>query len=488
MQTEQIIEFKPDRAFWNRWRDSKTELLRAGFRVFKRGDDWIGTQRIWIDEPDPIFLGNLPELTDTSNLREYQLPSVQRLVYAVRTYGGGLDQSDTGTGKTYVALGVAKNLGLPVFIVCPVPAIPSWKRAIKLTETECLGIVNYEHLRTKKNKYVDRDKEEIFLHDCLVIYDEAHKVKNIDTINSEIALLFYQKKYKMLFLSATLADKPQQLETVARCSGLLDRQSWNGFLSRIGVSIVQGTWGIEYAYSPDSFRKLNKILVEECRATRIRKADLPEQFKKAIIEPILVDFGKEVQKAYSELYDKILHYEKLEDKATGLVETLRARQKCELAKVGWFVSSAREYMEEGLSVICFVNFRETGQAIAEQLQCDFIFGDRTPEEREGMRQRFQRNENHCLVLTSATGGASIDLHDIAGRQRISLISPTWSAQELLQIFGRTDRDGSLSPSICKIVFAESTIEESVYESVLGKVENISTLNDGDMQSFSLTKV
>ena len=83
------------------------------------------------------------------------------------------------------------------------------------------------------------------------------------------------------------------------------------------------------------------------------------------------------------------------------------------------------------------------------------------------------------------GGESISLHDLNGRPRASVISPSFSAREIIQACGRTPRAGALSPAVQYIVFAAKTIEEIACKSVAKKADNIETLNDGDLGAWFL---
>ncbi len=73
------------------------------------------------------------------------------------------------------------------------------------------------------------------------------------------------------------------------------------------------------------------------------------------------------------------------------------------------------------------------------------------------------------------------MHDINGKYpRVSLISPTFSAQDLKQALGRIHRAGAKSPAIQKIIFCAGTVEEKVAKKVAMKIKNIDTINDGDI--------
>jgi hypothetical protein len=112
-----------------------------------------------------------------------------------------------------------------------------------------------------------------------------------------------------------------------------------------------------------------------------------------------------------------------------------------------------------------------------------IFDGRDHNAREIARQKFMDGAISVLILQSAAGSASIDLHDVVGGcPRMTFISPTYHAETMIQMLGRAVRFGAKSPVIQRIVFAEGTIEEKVYQVVEGKAKNIRALNDGEWVS------
>jgi hypothetical protein len=82
------------------------------------------------------------------------------------------------------------------------------------------------------------------------------------------------------------------------------------------------------------------------------------------------------------------------------------------------------------------------------------------------------------------GGVGISLHDVNNRPRVSLISPSYSAVDLIQSLGRINRAGSLSPAIQKILVASGTIEENIRKKLENKVNNLNAIMDSDLDFFS----
>lgn len=139
-------------------------------------------------------------------------------------------------------------------------------------------------------------------------------------------------------------------------------------------------------------------------------------------------------------------------------------------------------MADGKSVVCFVNFRQTLEALLNKMEKHnpiYIAGDQSASDREDSINAFQSNAHHFLVCQIAAGGVGVSLHDLHGRPRVSLISPTYSAIDLKQALGRIHRSGSKSPALQYILFAANSVEEEVSQSVRRKLRNIDLLNDGD---------
>lgn len=88
-------------------------------------------------------------------LLAYQIPHKLQMLEALNIRKRVLDASDTGTGKTYVAIALCKELGLEPFIICPKSVIPIWDDVCKFFNVEYFGISNYEML--KNCRYYTKD-------------------------------------------------------------------------------------------------------------------------------------------------------------------------------------------------------------------------------------------------------------------------------------------------------------------------------------------
>jgi hypothetical protein len=90
-----------------------------------------------------------------------------------------------------------------------------------------------------------------------------------------------------------------------------------------------------------------------------------------------------------------------------------------------------------------------------------------------------------LIVNSAAGGIALSLQDLDGNfPRGGLASPSFSAVEMIQLFGRLCRDGGKSKSFYRVVLADKTVETKVWRAFQTKQGNIRALNDGDLNPYN----
>jgi len=438
---------------------------------------------------------------NVKGLKEFQIPSVAKLCAAILKNKAALDGSDTGAGKTYTAVGVARELNMGIAVVCPKAVIYSWNKVIK----DHFGmkpefVLNYESVKTGKYKDIGVWKSvskistrEVFTwnipKNTLLVFDESHRLKGHGTQNSEIAIAAKKQGYKILCCSATNAINPIELKCVGLITGLYKTGKWLAFLREHGCE--QGRFGWEFSGDKDVLKKLHADLFLD-RGVRVRRDDIkgfPDS--EVIAEAYNIDekSQKELKEVYEEM-EKELKYLQAQCKNTkeyqinSMVIMLRARQQAELIKVPLFVEMVEDALEDGMSVVIFVNFSETVRALSKRLNTNcVVWGENKGNERDVYIADFQADKKRVIIVNIKAGGAGLSLHDLNGNYpRLSLISPTPSAVDLRQALGRVWRDGGKTKSLQKIIFAANTVEEEVCEKVKLKLSALDTINDGDLQS------
>ena len=386
-------------------------------------------------------------------------------------------------------------------IVCPKAVKESWKRVIKnhfKLWGKCVGVINYEALRTGKSdnmfaSYVKRRdthrKEFVWKipKNTLIVWDEAQKLKNAKTKNSEMCMAALKQGYKMLFCSATMATNPLELRTVGQCIQLF-KNNKQYYEWAYAHGVVKGRFGMEFRGNVDALKKLSHDIFVN-RGVRLNRDSIPN-FPESQIIAECYEMDKEdqdkINSAYEEMQLELLKIEKLlkkDKKSTELTAILRARQKVEMIKVPLFVEMVEDALENNMSVVVFCNFTETIEALSQRLNTKCIVNGEAKyaKSRQQSIDDFQADKQRVILINLAAGGAGLSLHDVTGKYpRLALISPSYSAVNMRQATGRVWRDSAKSKSIQKIVFVSGTVEEKVCNSVNQKLANLDLLNDGDM--------
>lgn len=487
--------------FWTLWRGSKDELAAQGISVIKKKDDmdnlyWAVrriTKELLGEDPIPQLV--VPVLLSNSkNLLKYQITPTSQIVSSLLSNKISIDASDTGTGKTYMNLKAAKELGYTPGIICTKNGIPDWIKVCRFIGVRPLFIINWESAKSAKFPYIEKTRHDYTgkysykwkipkSEKILLIFDEVHKANNKGTQNQD--LLLAARYIPICGLSATLAESLPQLRAIGSLLGLFEIDKFPEWLKTNGlIKDKYKNW--KSLTDKKDMIKVSKFIFPSF-GTRINKDNLPDfPDIQNIAKLYPIKEAKSQNEHYKELLGKIKEFKNSDSQGKLLALTGKYRELAELNKVDLLVDLARDHRENGHSVIIFVNYRETLRQISEKLKCDcLIHGGQTGKQGEALRLKniddFQKNSAAILIATIAAGGTSISLHDLHGEHpRVSLICPTYNAKELIQVLGRTHRAGAKTKATNYLIYGENTIEEKVFNSVVSKMNNINLLNDGDL--------
>jgi superfamily II DNA or RNA helicase len=445
------------------------------------------------------------------NLLPYQVDSFNRLVAAVRTYGVGQDSSETGVGKTHVGCATCKELGLRPAVVCPKNLIPVWRRTCQAWGLpEPVFILNYEQIRTGKTSFLSWEQSRRARlaswkvpTGTLLIFDEVHRCAGQNSLNSKMLAAVRRYGIPTLCLSATAAESPLKLKALGYVLRLHDggesfwkfctthgciKNYWGGVEFPKGTARPGSRLAAQIERARQGLAKLHESIFQGIsgnppKGARVRIADLGDAFPETLITAEAYDFG-DLSVAYQNFEQKDAKDAKpSEGEDSPLVAMLRARQAAELLKAPGLAEMAADAVEEGQSVVIFVNFRATLAALRGLIpELSVIEGDTPMDERAAVLRRFGADEVRIVAVNLATAGEGLDgLQDLRGEfPRLTLISPGFSAVQIKQALGRVHRANAKTKSIQRIVFAAGTVEEQACEAVRAKLANMAILNDGDL--------
>ena len=421
--------------------------------------------------------------------------------------GVACDQSETGTGKTYVAAWLAKNLNSPVVIVCPKVVIPSWTKVLSYFGIKAHCLINYEklirgnteHLSFKDGKDTGPSDYTInFPKNSLVILDEVHKCKSATSKNSDFLIKLKMDGYKSLLLSATSATNPLEMKAFGFATTLHNLVSYRHFITSSGA--YAGRYGgfqidLQSQKTIEAMSNIHNTLFNLYKvSSRMTRKMFDKIFPDNHVMAECFDMGTNT--------DKINRvYEQMEAEMAALEESsinysqhhfaimTKARRMAELLKVPTMVEMIEDWYDEGISPVVFVNFTDTVEAIEKQLaknrkfdgKIARIVGGQSDKVRQKDIEDFQSDNKRIMIANLAAGNAGVSLHDLIGNHpRGSIISPSYSAINLLQALGRIHRAEGKTTCIQKVMFADGTIEVEACKRVQCKLNNLECLNDGDL--------
>ena len=425
--------------------------------------------------------------------------------------GVACDQSETGTGKSYVAAWIAKNLNSPVVIVCPKIMIPAWTKVLSYFGIKAHCLINYEklirgnteHLSFKDGKDNGPSDYTInFPKNSLVILDEVHKCKSATSKNSDFLIKLKMDGYKSLLLSATAATNPLEMKAFGFATTLHNLTSYRQFITDSGAYV--GRYGgfqidLQSQKTVEAMSNIHDKLFNLYKvSSRMTRKMFDKIFPDNHVMVECFDMGTNTDKI-----NKV--YQQMESELAALEESsvnysqhhfaimTKARRMAELLKVPTMVEMIEDWYDEGISPVVFVNFTDTVEAIEKQLaknrkfdgKIARIVGGQSDKVRQKDIELFQSDNKRIMIANLAAGNAGVSLHDLNGNfARGAIISPSYSAINLLQALGRCHRAEGKTPVIQKVMFAAGTIEEDACKRVQSKLNALECLNDGDL-SYSV---
>ena len=446
---------------------------------------------------------------NTDSLLVPQREHAVNMLNSIYLNGVAADLSETGTGKTYVAAWVAKQLNVPLVVICPKVVRKDWGEVLANFGIKANVIINYEklvrgnteHLTFKNDNHDYVENYQIhFPKDALVILDETHKCKALKSKNSNMLVALKQQGYKLFLLSATAATNPIEMRSFGYATLLHNLYGFKTFLKDCNVSINRyGAFHVdmENNLTRASMRNMHNVLFNQLKvAGRMTRKMFGNIFPDNRVKAEAFDMGANTDKI-NRVYEMMeAELDALEESSSNYKQhqfaiMTKARRMAELLKVPTIVEMIEDLFDEGVSPVVFVNYTETVEAINKKLaqknkfnnKVAFIVGGQSNKARDNDIADFQSNVKKIMIANLSAGNAGISLHDLNGEfPRHSIISPSFSAIHMIQSLGRIHRAEGKSPCMQTIMFASDTIEEHACKRVQTKINNLDALNDGDLTS------
>jgi hypothetical protein len=481
---------------------------------------------------------------NSAGLYPYQVTLGDHFVKLLRAGQNVLDGSKMGSGKTFTAGGVIRELDLPTLVLAPQISLTPWRRMGEHLGVE-FDVINPEMVRTGKTPYgiwsnpkppgpspvkfvclacqceidpatakpcalertgihcietkkVPHDYGKFIWNEGIkfLVVDEAHRFGALESLQSEMLVAAKRQGIKILAMSATAADSPLNLRALGYALGLHTLIGENGFYRfAFNHGVKRHPFGGLYFGGEESERLANMARLHHLifpkfggRVPESEFASWPEcQITAELYD--LKESGK-MEELYEQMDDCVQALNTL--RATDvpdleITKMLRIQQELELVMVPVFEEITNQLLEAGLHVPIFVNYRQTMEELAKRFKTGcLIYGGQNPKHRQQNIDDFQDDKEPVLIAISAAGGISISLHDLHGRfPRGGVASLNYSGVIMRQVFGRLPRAGAKSRSLYRIPLIAGTRQEKIHRALACKLNQIDALNDGDLWAGNL---
>lgn len=502
------LPLQQDCDFWTAWRADKEAVKAAGFACGKDRETGAWVANHWESETTPFgpalaefarivaeakgeemlsleqqridFVPeNFAELTtpQAAKLYDWQRPSCQRIIAALVT-GNALDASQTGAGKTAVALTTCAEMGLTPYVIAPLAVLEGWRREARRVGVTLGSVTNYDKARAGSVPWIRKEMiqgppsrngklpkpeprfsfnppptSDLFLAGsrthALLIFDEVQKTKSHDSLQGRLLAHTAAAGTKILCLSATAAKDPTEMYALGLTLGL--HKGGDSYFSWARQHECKtGTYGLKFTDSPkvaaEVIQRIHRKLFP-ARGSRIRSADVPG-YPDNNVTAHLVE-NRDIVNAYHamdselELIEEKVAAGKMDKKAAAaadMAELMKARRASEKGKLDFFIDEAKELIADGFQVVVFLNFREHLAIMRAELKlrsapvwgtawlrresyqtADGEWKERDvdgpaqkPHERQRIIDDFQAGREKIILVSLQAGGAGVNLHDEFG--------------------------------------------------------------------------
>lgn len=422
------------------------------------------------------FESNLEIPNMKADLRSYQKVGVE---FFINNKGRCILADEMGSGKTLQSLAyVVKQDFKKTLVVAPASVKFSWENEVSKwthlrpfivnsqTDFDDIGInvdvviINYDILKKHLKKLM------AIKWDCLIA-DEAHLLKNKDTIRSKCVKLMSKQIPHIIMLTGTpLLSRPIELYNILNT---LDSENWNNYFS-FAINYCDGKRG-RYGFEAKGATNLDELRKKISRYFLRRTKDqiLTELPPKTKIE-IPIQLSGEYKVAYEKVQKEFIRFLK-ENKGQKDKEILRTLAGEKLVKLNYLrginsmgkLDTVRELInsivEAGQKVLVFSVFNEPLQKLHEEYDDSvMILGSTDVEDRGAMVKKFQENPD-CKVFFGGIRSAGVGI-TLTAASNVIFIDHSWNPADMLQAEDRVHRMGQKASSVnIYQVISKGTIDE-----------------------------
>lgn len=436
-------------------------------------------------------------------LRDFQLEAVERM----SGHEFFLNGDEVGSGKSSMALATILNLIFHkkvarALIIATSSSIHKWgeelvkmfgknhpfdlavakgtpdERMYTYRKKHQITVVNLESFNKDYQKLRDKVWGKKFLNRCVVVLDEAHRIKNVSTKSNKACCAVGRHASYRYALTGTPLDG--KLQSVFGIFKYLNSDVFVNFESFKNFHIVTDYFGsvMEHLNEDVVKRKISPFMI------RRKKREIINSLPDIIEKDIFVEMSDKHKKIYNEIELGNTKYVKkhlqLENSVSiftalcqfcddpSLVTNLNDRS----SKLNMLKELLDEIIESGNKVVVFTKFYEMLKILDKELasynHCVLHGAMNSDERTEAIRSFLSSVDKKVFIMTTA-GKESIDLHGmncyntgqwLEGASYLIKYDVMLNPAVNEQINGRIDRIGQTKNMTVINLFTKGTIEET----------------------------
>ncbi|RNF12431.1 putative DNA helicase [Trypanosoma rangeli] len=492
----------------------------------------LSTPRVQVEEIPPFFFRclsaaqeiqlqhernmseNLSNAADAEDVVYSQLRSFQKkgVDFIIARGGRGMIADDMGLGKTVQALAVAHHYRSewPVLIVCPLSLVENWAK--ELTRFCSLPAGRIAILQNTKASVMDVHSAVIVPYSSLksldalsttfqvVILDESHYVKTVDSKRTMAALKLCRAARRVLLLSGT-PTLSRPIELYPQLQAIM-HHAWTPTKTQFGARYCNafvGRFGVDYT-GHSNMSELH-VLLQHFVIRRTKKElgdELPSKSRQLLYVYITPKEKKGLEKSVLALRNSlrdgatlpmsgaVTSTTKMHGNSSGSTAAAAgsaaptrgltafdlkiATARAKIAAVQDYVKSTAEQMVESRQkVIIFAHhqcmmeaIREAVESVQPKQPLDYIYitGETPAAQREALTTHFRTSPNcHVAVLSMHSCGVG---HNLTCATMVVFAELDWNPSTHLQCEDRVHRMGQSSACIIKYLLAEGTSDSVIW--------------------------
>lgn len=426
-----------------------------------------------------------------------------------------------GLGKTRQAIIAAGKTGKSVLVVCPASLKENWAREIRAAEepgditiADGNKVYGYyeddgEYQKTwliMNYDILDRYDAEAFSTYGVVIFDEAHYIKNPRTKRTKAALKIVDTmEYVYLLTGTPVLNRPEELFTLLKAIGHQLGKSWYRYVMRYCNATKREFW--RWATLPNGARErklvsfldtngasnLDELAVKISDSyLRRTKDELGDKLPAKIIDTIKVDLNNEYRDKYQSAWQVYMDY--LENDPDGanmekivnaqmtrhLIELGKLKQVASLSKLDRIAEDIIDIVEQGEKVLVFSQYTQTveqlkARLVAKKIKVVTLTGSDDMSARQKAVDAIQEGDATVFIGNIQAAGVGLTL---TAANTVLFADMAWTPALNEQAEDRAHRIGQHKQVNVHYYIAKNTVDEDIAELLGVKREIIAKILSG----------